>query len=200
MLKEEEIRESLESKKMLIIEDDENLSKRLISAFKNYGAVVTVRYCIDSGLEELKERGLDYHLIVVDVMLPQAEEESQQIQSCRKEVFECVEVLMQEDEADPDDDEFRKRLEKARERRKSLLNQIGSLIRKLGGIEMLEEWVSSLIDDEKNERPAMLYLTAVGNEEAISRCNKAAGDKDIKWLVKPVTGSKLRRTAVELMK
>ena len=200
MLKEEEIRESLEGKNILIIEDDESLSKRLISVLKYYGVEVAIKYCVDSGLGELKECGLDYHLIVVDVMLNQTEEESQQIQSWRKKVFECVEVLMQEDEADPKDDEFRKRLQKAREQRRTLLNQITSLIRKLGGIEMIEEWLGSLTDNEKKKRPAILYLAAVGNEEAIERGKKAAKDRDVEWLIKPVTGSKLIRTTVKLMK
>jgi len=205
MLKEEEVRERLVNRRVLIIEDDESLSKRLVNEFKRYRAEVLVKYYVDSGLEELKKNGSNYQLIVVDVMLPQTKEEFQQIQRCRKEVDECVKILMQEDEAPPDDDEFGKRLEKAREQRKSLLNKIASLIRKLGGIEMVKDWLNWLTknqddEDEKIERPPILYLTAVGNEDAIDEGKKAAEDKDVEWLVKPVTGLRLLHAAGELIK
>ena len=65
---------------------------------------------------------------------------------------------------------------------------------------MIEKWVGTSTDNEKNTRPAILYLTAVGDDEAIERGKKATEDRDVEWLIKPVTGSRLILTAVELMR
>lgn len=200
MLKEEEISERLTGKSILIIEDDESLSKRLVNVFKRFGVVVDIRYCVDSGLEVLKRNGLNYDLIVVDVMLPRTEDEFRQIQRCRSEEKECIKVLMQEDEDDLDDEELAKKLEDTRKQRASLLKRIVSLITDRGGIEMVDKWLSELMDKEKKRRPAIFYLTAVGNEDMNSEGKRVVGDERVEWIVKPVTGTKIIQTAAHLLK
>lgn len=201
MLPEEEVRKILEGKAVLIIEDDVGLSKRLKQEFNLYGGVVDIRHYIDSGIEELRRNGLHYNLVIIDVMLPQTESEFNQIQECRKEVENYDQVLIREDEVDPTNEKFKKELEDARRKREFLLKQMSSLINNHGGIEMIQNWIiGGLAEGERHNRPAILYLTAVGNEESCNEGRKAAEDKNVEWLVKPVTSHKLMNTAAELLK
>jgi len=203
-MSEEKIKENLAGKKILIIEDDESLPKRLANEFGRYGAKAEVKHCVESGLEELKQNGLNYHLIVVDVMLPQTKEAFQQIQHWIKEITEYNEVFIQEDEAESNNVEFNKIVENAKHRRSVLLEKITKEINPRGGIEMVKDWLDWLKNNrddegEKIERPPILYLTAAGNVEIIMDGKEVAGAKDVEWLVKPVSGLKLMHTAAELL-
>ncbi|MHC4497731.1 MAG: response regulator transcription factor [Planctomycetota bacterium] len=197
MAKTEEVKEILAGRRVLIVEDDEGLTERLGKEFKRFGAdEVAIRFTVEGGLKELKEKGSEYDLIVVDAMLPASEESFQRIKGYRGELKECLNVLKEEDSADPGDEEFRKELAKARERWQPLNRAIASLIRKEGGIEMVRQWLEPL---KGKRHPPILYLTAIGNPDVKQEGLLAAGERHVDWLTKPVTVETLLDRTEELI-
>lgn len=197
MVREEETREELRGARILVVEDDENVAERLVTWFTRYGASeVVVRYAVDAGLEELKSKGEDYDLIVVDVMLPETEKAYKEIQVYRMKLKECLKILKQEEETDLRDKEFRESVDKARENRQYLLRRITFLIKKTGGIEMVRRWVRG---SKRKSSPPIIYLTALGSSDEINHGIAAAEQENVEWLIKPVTVKTLMDTAAELI-
>lgn len=198
MAKTEEVKEILAGRRVLIVEDDEGLTERLGKEFKRFGAdEVAIRFTVEGGLKELKEKGSEYDLIVVDVMLPETQEDFMQIQGLTGQLKKYQKILKQEDTAHPGDQQYQKDLAKARERWRPLNKVITSLIRKEGGIEMVSEWLGALQDAS---RPPILYLTALGGMEHRMHGIGVTDGKDVEWLVKPVTVDTLMHTAGGLIR
>jgi DNA-binding response OmpR family regulator len=197
MLKKDDVKKILEGKHLLVVEDDEGLSYRLVKEFERCGVSrVAQEYAVETGLRELNNKGTKYDLIVVDVMLPKTEDDFRHIQDFRKELKECRKILREEDTADPGDGKYRQELAKARERWRPLNEAIALLIRKEGGIEMVKQWLEGL----KGERhPPILYLTAVGNPNTKEPGLRAVELRHADWLVKPVTVDTLVDRAAELI-
>lgn len=196
MLDMEKISEVLKGTKVLIVDDDEHLPQRLVNEFKRYGSESNVKHTVEEGLAELNDNGSEYDLIVIDVMLPKNEEDYKKIESYREELEECFRIIKDEDSADPDDEEFKRKWERARGLRPHLHKRITSLIRKKGGIEIIKEWLEQL---KSEKAPPILYLTAIGDEAIMAEGIEATGAVNSIWLVKPVTVEKLLNTSAKLI-
>jgi len=189
------IKETLMGRRILIVEDNDSLAQRVRKEFGRYGSEVSIKHTIESGLAELKENGSTYDLIIVDVRLPAKEKDYDTIKEIIKKLDECYEILLQESEATPCS-EVSEKEEKAQESRSSLLELLSPLIRETGGIEMVKKW---LCNSDKAKHPPILYFSAVADNDIKQNGIKAAGGKNVEWLVKPVSGENLMKIAVDLI-
>lgn len=188
--------QKLAGQRILIVEDDESLPLRLIKEFEQCEACVTVKHTVESGLMELKESGTDYDLIVVDVMLPESEEDYQKIQQFRCTVKQVMNVPQQKSTGDANDKEASRLQEQAREKRRFILEQIDMLTCKDGGFQLVKQWVEEL---GGKSRPPIIYLTARSDPGAKQEGIEAAGGQNVVYLGKPVTLVQLLGTAVQVI-
>ena len=196
---------NLDKKTICIIEDDDQLLEQLTHEFiKNGAGEVKKARIVDEALNILKTSGHNIDLIVCDIMLPRTWEDYKRIQQWKEELKAYRDIIIQNEEEGPDNNDFERRLELARERRPLIINQINDLIDKEGGLNIIQQW-NKLIE-QKNDKindptkkftsPPVLYLTAVGDEKNMDRGKRVAGPNSY-WLVKPVFVERIVNEAIK---
>jgi DNA-binding response OmpR family regulator len=191
-----ETEKTLEGKIILVIEDDKLLKTGLQEAFEGQGcSKIVLKECIENAFKEISKQGKDYDLIMLDIMLPETEKQLNRLRELEQELDEVRGVLRQEDEMDPDNNSLRDEIEKAYNKRATILREKDTLVNRRGGIELLEK-----LNDKGllgNQLP-ILVLTAVGNKEDVYDGMKLLSESG-DWLVKPVNVQTLINKAQELI-
>ncbi|HVM72953.1 MAG TPA: hypothetical protein VMT91_14410, partial [Anaerolineales bacterium] len=173
----------LKNRRTLIVEDDKGLSKRIAQLFQeNTGIEPSIANFMQEATKILSEsEGFD--LVIIDIMLPKTLEDFNIIQEYEKVLDETRAVIEKYGSQSFDPTE-NIQLFDARYRRSEALNQINKHILREGGIYLVDEW--HRIAETQNKILAVLFLTAVGNPDAIKKgLTLIDGISD--WVVKPVS-------------
>lgn len=186
----------LEGKQVLILEDDQELAELLKELFENEGANVKCKECREEAQRELSQQGIEYDLIVLDIMLPNMVKQIKRIRELDKELEKVRRVLRQEDELQEDDTGLMMQLESAYDKRSAILVEREALIDREGGIGLLEELTKSGKDTQ--QLPPILVLTAVGKKDVVKAgLDQLGGCGD--WIVKPVEPEYIIDKSVQLI-
>ena len=208
MNKNESKKRALTGKVICLVEDDDQLLEQLTHEFIEKGATnVEKVQTVEEGRYLLEDGGTRFDLIVVDVMLPRTREDYNKIQQWKEELKAYRDTIIQNEEEGPDNDDFKRRLELARERRPLIINNINDLIDKEGGLNMIVDWNNHIEQEnikihdsaKKLKRPPVLYLTALGDEKTMDRGKRIAGPNSY-WLVKPVFIERIVNEAIKATK
>jgi len=184
---------ALEGRRILLLEDDIDLNKRLASAFKYAGASeVVIRRSAESGLERMKLEGGEYDLIVIDAMLPKTEGDVESIDALDRDLITIRETLQREESRFESQRTKSSELLETYMRRRAILTEREMLIQDRGGLDMVENWMKKAPKPQVS--PPILFLTAVGSREAVERGRKLLGPFG-EWLVKPVTTDTIIKVA-----
>ena len=210
----EEIRQWLTGKTILVIEDDDELAFRLVHAFRKQKVeqVVTVG-SVESGLKELTSHWHRFDLVIVDIMLPDTEKTYSEIRKYRDELKECRKTFMDAATETRWELDESPKVEEARDTRKHLLAIIADMIRMDAGISMIEAWRREMLahtapgtphsgthgatDASSKSDVPVFFLTAIGDKES-KRRGLSLVERG-KWLVKPVTSEVVLSVSAELI-
>ena len=173
------ISENFEDKHFLLIVDDEGLIVKLTLLFNNCNLKeLVIKSCYDEALAEQKTNN-HYDLIIFDIMLPVTNNDFSKIRELKKELNEYVNIIIRDEDECPNDSSFKIDLERAREKRTVISNEINKHIDQETGIKLIEEWLKNF---KPSIVPPILALTAIGPNEFIKiqeRINKVMSFKNV---------------------
>ena len=193
---EEQNRKALKGKRILVVEDDATLAKRIAELFKDFTCEdAVVLHSMDAAKTAVQENNAPFHLVVMDVMLPANERNYKAICEHEKKLDELTQRIMQINSA-PATSEENFELTEARQRRAQVLSAIQKLIVKNGGIQLVNIWRTN--GPENLRLVPILFLTAIGNEKDVADGLKAAGGIG-SWLVKPVASEEIIERSIRLL-
>ena len=194
---EEQIRERLIGKHVLIVEDEKDLAKRLAELFHEItGQAATVVHTMECAREVMNDAAArPFDLVVMDVMLPKTRMTYKDIDD-HLATLDAQRTIIAKIGVPATTVEQQQELVEARAARAQALAAINDLIRDRGGIELIEEWRSGSMQHAENV--AVLYLTAIGNEVAVNEGLQVARGPAA-WLVKPVASGEILQHAAELV-
>lgn len=193
---------ALEGRRILIIEDDKDLTLRLKELFESCGVrSVSVKRCVSGsrqgGLDLLLKRGDDFDLICVDIMLPWSEgnlKECQGLQRAWNQLQKEV-ANLRENRASAAD------LAHPRDRLNKLSQEIRARIDREAGIKMIQHWrqeMTKKAGGQWSPRAAILILTA-GQEEESLAAELGELTNRTRWITKPAFESQVLMAAAELL-
>ncbi len=208
-LTDQEVRDILKERRILIVEDDSDLAKRLVRLFhRRYKTLKpVVKGCMngakEGGLDALRKDEPPYDLAIVDVRLPLSEKQLADNRGLEEEWSELQAQLMEypgvgEEDDTPDLEDLRAKIDAVH---RAMRNNIDDW----AGINMVKEWVKEMKKEEKKksdnewrQRTGILYLTARSDQEAQEAAERAVGI--CHWLTKPVSSKTLAQEAAGLIK
>jgi hypothetical protein len=181
------MRINLNGKQMLIVEEDEGLISRWKRSLTEINIsdkeLVIIRNIVEAQ-QELCKNGMNYRIIIVDVMLPLNSKKLEEISKILEDLqIIRNEFLLHENQRNTTS-ETQEKYEKARERRPILLEQINGLLVEKGGIELIDKWLINNL----SSHPPILFITCKSEDYIKELGYKAAHWKNVAWVVKPITG------------
>jgi DNA-binding response OmpR family regulator len=183
MLTKQEVKDSLQGCRILIVEDSVDLAERIANLLKPYCGVDPVLvHSMEKAKDTMRSGSVQYSLAIVDIMLPRTEGDFKQMRDHEK-ILEEVRKTIRESVSQGDQGAKQDLIE-ARANRAAALRQISHLIDTRAGIALVDAWQPILA--EQGHRLPILYLTAVGNDRAVREGLAVAGEH-ADWAVKPVT-------------
>jgi CheY-like chemotaxis protein len=199
---EDQIRQQLKDRRILVIENDRDLAPSIKDLFLSYGAddVVIKRCAVGStegGLDALRERGHDFHLVVVDIMLPWDEDALRRydhLQEKRNHLQNQAAELRHKKNVQG-------RLANLRNEVQWLEKASSKEIDDDAGVKMIAQWRAIPEDPGVGHlipKPPMLFLTA-RQETSFGEDELAKIRQHTRWLTKPVLELQMLAAAAELV-
>jgi len=199
---EERTTKALKGRRILIIEDDKDLTLRLKELFESCGVrSVSVKRCVrgarQGGLDILLKRGDDFDLICVDIMLPWSERDLKECQVLQREWNQLLKEVakLREKRASGDD------LAEQRDRLNKLSQEIRARIDREAGIKMIQHWrqeMSKKAGGQWSPKAAILILTAHLKDESLA-AGLAEFTRRTRWITKPAFQWQVLTAAAELL-
>ncbi|MBZ0285046.1 MAG: response regulator [Anaerolineae bacterium] len=190
-----QIKDSLNNCKVLIVEDDDLLAKRIKSLFEKYTHLEpTIARYMGAARAIVTKRGGDFDLVILDIMLPATRQDFGEIQGLEKRLKD-LRMKLEGDSASLDESAQAARRD-ARYERGEALKRIEELIDREGGIKLINEWLKYYPDE--NQRFTVLFLTALGNNEVVTRGLHLAGQFS-DWIVKPIPSDLILEKSANLI-
>jgi DNA-binding response OmpR family regulator len=174
----------MRGKRILIIEDDDFLARKLAELLKQFTLEETIiAHSVEAAKNLLEGKTVDFDLAVVDVMLPDTEQDYKEIQEFREKMEQLAYEIKKIEQAS-DHSGARERLSQARYQRSLFHERIFDRVKEEGGIELVQTWVENR-SKTTNKLFPVLFLSALGNQNVISKVERIEGLLE-KWIVKPV--------------
>ena len=199
---EDEIRDRLKARRILVIEDDPDLAPRIERLFQMYGAAkVVIKRCVvgpnEGGLDALCKRGGEFDLVVVDIMLPWDEDALKRCDGLQKEwnalQKEAAELRHKKD--------AQRRLASLRKELQWLSEAPRKEIDDKAGVKLIKQWREALKDSSVGDarpEPPILFLTA-RQPESFAQEELQQIMVSARWITKPVLELQVLTAAAELL-
>jgi len=175
----------LKNLRILIIEDDPDIIMRLKSTLKGHGVSdenIKVANSKGSFLKSLNTKKI-FDLLIVDLMIPDTDRDYTKIEQYKRQ----LEKIRTDIEKAETEQQLEEEIDRLIENRLEILKSINKILNKDAGIEVIEEFFGTTHNHYPGDgKPAIIYLTAVGDKEKIKRGTNACGKRKNEWLVKPV--------------
>jgi DNA-binding response OmpR family regulator len=187
------VENALRNCRILVVEDDAPLAKRIAALFKEYTNVEPIiAHSAQEASDIVAGAAGSFGLAIVDVMLPETVADYEDIQQYQ-EIINHARQKIEEAGPPPHDEDTETALRDARYERAQALKQTEDLIDSEGGIKLVAGWrrVSS-------NRPAILYLTAVGSDAVVKKGLSVAGQRAT-WIVKPMRSEQILEQCANLL-
>jgi DNA-binding response OmpR family regulator len=188
----EQAKKSLENRHILIVEDYEDLGKRisdLIQRFTLRTPVITGS--MEAARKTVKDSNLQFALVFIDVKLPSSEEVLRMIRDLEDELRRLRKEIAQANTME-ENEEKEALLQEARDERRYYQERIEQLRTQDGGIKLAAEWRGD------NLTFPILFLTAVTDLEKKKKGLEAAGENS-EWLIKPATNDEILDACIKLL-
>ena len=190
---EEILGSKLKNCNVLIVEDEKYLAEVLSKRFYQFTSVQPIiAHYMDEANKYVLEEEIEFHLAIVDTMLPKSEgsyksvnEKKTELLNVRKKINSAREHSL--------DNKLEAELEKYRYQRLKIIKSINALIEPEGGIDIIEEWRN------QQKKFPILFLTAIGKEDIAMKGKRIAGEKSSVWIVKPVNSNYMLKKCEELL-
>lgn len=172
---------SLSRKNILIVDDDDYFAIRLAELLSTHGVnQLHTAGSIEQALRLMKESKLHFDLILLDMIIPETNENLEAVRAGETQLKEITSILTSAESLENLDAE---KINEIREMRSKVLAEEDGLVLDDGGLLFLERLQQSR--SKKVKLPPVLFLTAVANIDVKNRARKLVGE-DLHWLVKPV--------------
>jgi DNA-binding response OmpR family regulator len=177
---------------VLIVEDDGDLANRmktLIYEFVSKEPLVV--HTMEKAIVIVKEKRESLRLVILDLNLPETEEDYRMIKEFEKEKDTLIEKIDMINARSEGEDK-RLALREARDDRSRKQQEIAALILHYGGIQLVEEWRRS------GASFPILLLTAVGNDGDLAKVLQKEGSNAAR-IVKPATSEEILEGCLKLL-